>query len=114
MKPTIIDAIQNVCRKNHDGGFSIVGDEDSITDLSTTKLSSGDALKFTFEDAKTELSTLIAEYDSQEYARNRQSEYPTIEDLTIALYDTDDKAALETKRAAVKTKWPKDNSGPIE
>ena len=54
------------------------------------------------------------EYIAQEYARNRQSEYPTIEDLTIALYDTDDKAALETKRAAVKTKWPKDNSGPVK
>ena len=51
---------------------------------------------------------------SQEYARNRQAEYPTIEELTVALYDTDDKAALETIRAAVKTKWPKDNSGPIE
>ena len=57
---------------------------------------------------------LQAEYDAQEWARNRQSEYPTIEELTVALYDTDDKAALETKRAAVKTKWPKDNSGPVE
>ena len=61
----------------------------------------------------TELTRLEAEYDAQEYARNRQGEYPTIEELTIALYDTDDKAALETKRAAVKTKWPKDNSGPV-
>ena len=53
------------------------------------------------------------EYDAQLYARNRQLEYPTIAELTIALYDTYDKAALETKRAAVKTKWPKDNSGPV-
>ena len=62
----------------------------------------------------TEVTKLQAEYDAQEYARNREREYPTIEELTVALYDTDDKAALETKRAAVKTKWPKDNSGPIE
>ena len=53
------------------------------------------------------------EFDVQEYARNRRGEYPTIAELTVALYDTDDKAALVTKRAAVKTKWPKDNSGPV-
>ena len=53
-------------------------------------------------------------FDVQEYARNRAEEYPSIVELTIALYDTDDKAAIETKRAAVKTKWPKDNSGPVE
>ena len=55
-----------------------------------------------------------AERDTQEYARKREAEYPSIEELTVALYDTDDKAAIETKRAAVKTKWPKDNSGPVE
>lgn len=61
-----------------------------------------------------EVIRLQAVRDAQEYARNRQPEYPTIAELTIALYDTDDKAALETKRAAVKTKWPKNNKGPIE
>ena len=54
-----------------------------------------------------------SDFDALEYARNRWAEYPTIAELTIALYDTDDKAALETKRAAVKTKSPKDNSGPV-
>ena len=68
----------------------------------------------TQEEIDTEVIKLQAEYDAQEYAKNRKAEYPTIEELTIALYDTDDKAALETKRAAVKTKWPKDNSGPVE
>jgi len=46
--------------------------------------------------------------------KKRQSEYPTIAELTISLFDAGDKAALVTKRAAVKKKWPKDNSGPIE
>ena len=55
-----------------------------------------------------------AEYDALEYARKRQAEYPTVAELTISLFDVADKAALVTKRAAVKTKWPKDNSGPIE
>jgi len=48
-----------------------------------------------------------AEYDAQEYARNRQAEYPSIAELTVALYDTDDKSAVEAKRAAVKAKYPK-------
>ena len=51
--------------------------------------------------------TVEAEYDAQEYARNRAVEYPSIAELTVALYDTDDKAAIETKRAAVKAKYPK-------
>ena len=67
--------------------------------------------------SKTDVETAVAivesAWDAQAYARNREAEYPTIAELTVALYDTDDKAALETKRAAVKTKWPKDNSGPV-
>ena len=50
---------------------------------------------------------LEAEYDAQDYARKREAEYPTIEELVVALYDTDDKAAIEAKRAAVKAKYPK-------
>ena len=53
------------------------------------------------------LKELQAEYDAQAYARNRQAEYPSIEELTVALYDTDDKADIEAKRAAVKAKYPK-------
>ena len=54
-----------------------------------------------------EIIKLQAEYDAQEYARNRQAEYPSIAELTVALYDTDDKSAIEAKRAAVKLKYPK-------
>ena len=48
-----------------------------------------------------------SDFDAQEYARNRQAEYPSIAELTVALYDTDDKSAVEAKRAAVKLKYPK-------
>ena len=74
----------------------------------------GDITPPTESEIQVELTRLKAEYDALAWSRNRTSEYPTIDELTIALYDTDDKAALETKRAAVKTKWPKDNSGPVE
>ena len=48
-----------------------------------------------------------SDFDAQEYARNRQAEYPSIESLVVGLYDTDDKSAIEAKRAAVKLKYPK-------
>ena len=68
----------------------------------------------TEEVIQAEIVRLKKEYDAQEYARNRQAEYPTIAELTVALYDTSDKTALVAKRAAVKTKWPKNNTGPVE
>ena len=46
-------------------------------------------------------------YSNNEYARNRQAEYPSIEELVVALYDLDDKSAIEAKRASVKKKYPK-------
>ena len=50
---------------------------------------------------------LQAEHDALEWKRNRKAEYPTIEELVVALYDTDDKSAIEAKRAEVKAKYPK-------
>lgn len=61
----------------------------------------------TEEEIDAEVAKFQAEYDSQEYARNRASEYPSLLELTVALYDTDDKSAVEAKRAAVKLKYPK-------
>ena len=63
--------------------------------------------ELTWEKVNAEMDRLQAEYDSQEYARKRKEEYPPIEELVVALYDVDDKAAIETKRAAVKAKYPK-------
>jgi hypothetical protein len=48
-----------------------------------------------------------SDYDAQEYARNRKLEYPSIDELVVALYDEDDKAAIEAKRAEIKAKYPK-------
>ena len=54
-----------------------------------------------FESQANDLETL-----NQVYA-NRQAEYPSVQDLVVALYDTDDKSAIEAKRAEVKAKYPK-------
>ena len=42
-----------------------------------------------------------------QYKLNRKKEYPSIEELVVALYDTEDKLAIENKRAAIKLKYPK-------
>jgi hypothetical protein len=63
--------------------------------------------KPTEEEVKAEMDRLQAEYDGKEYARKRQAEYPTIEELVVALYDTEDKAAIDAKRAEIKLKYPK-------
>ena len=44
---------------------------------------------------------------SNQVIANRKAEYPSIEELVVALYDTEDKLAIENKRKAVKDKYPK-------
>ena len=58
-------------------------------------------------DIDAKIVELEAEWDAQEYARNRELEYPTVQELVVALYDEDDKAAIEAKRAEIKAKYPK-------
>ena len=80
---------------------------------------------FTYHDGQTppseseivsELKKLTDAYDAQAYARNRAAEYPIRGDQFDMIYKdmlnstTTHKDTVE----AVKTKWPKDNSGPVE
>jgi cell pole-organizing protein PopZ len=63
-----------------------------------------------------EIIRLQDEQDAQLYARNRATEYPSQGDQNDMIYKdmlnstTTHKDAVE----AVKTKWPKNNKGPIE
>ena len=56
-------------------------------------------------DAK--VAELQAEHDATQYQRDRKQEYPTIEELVVALYDEQDKASIIERRNAVKEKYPK-------
>ena len=64
-------------------------------------------------DVDAEIVRLQAEYDSQEYARNRQEEYPSLNELIVALWENvvEERAAsvvsIESKRQAIKAKYPK-------
>ena len=66
------------------------------------------------EDIQTKKAELQAEYDAQEYARNRASAYPSMGDQMDMIYkDTKNSTTTHADAVeAVKTKWPKDNSGP--
>ena len=54
-----------------------------------------------------------ADHDSKAYARNRQAEYPSLDELVVALWEgvVEERmasvTALEGLRQAVKTKYPK-------
>jgi hypothetical protein len=71
------------------------------------------------EPTKAEIDTEIARlqdaHNALEYARNRASAYPIIGDQLDMIYK-DNKNSTTTHADAVevvKTKWPKDNSGPV-
>jgi len=60
-----------------------------------------------------EVARLQAEYDAQAYARNRKAEYPTTDELVVALWEAviEERMAssidLQGKRTAIKEKHPK-------
>ena len=60
-----------------------------------------------------EVKRLQAEFDAQAYARNRQKDYPSTDDLIVALWEkvmegrSESADALEVKRQQVKTAHPK-------
>tara|TARA_Y100000004_G_C8648443_1_gene300085 strand:+ start:218 stop:553 length:336 start_codon:yes stop_codon:yes gene_type:complete len=60
-----------------------------------------------WELVKNKQAELQADYDSKQYQRDRKREYPSIEELVVALYDEEDKQAIIEKRNAVKAKYPK-------
>ena len=61
-----------------------------------------------------ELARMQAEYDSQAYARNRKAEYDALNQLEMQFDDKEDGTTTwEDAIKAIKTKWPKDNSGPV-
>ena len=63
--------------------------------------------ELTWSKVNTEMQRIQTEWDANVYARKRKDEYPSVEELVVALYDSDDKAAVDEKRAAVKLKYSK-------
>ena len=59
-------------------------------------------------DIEAKMAEVQAEYDAEEWKRNRQAEYPSVEECVHALLDGGDTLTkLQEDRQAVKTKYPK-------
>ena len=60
-------------------------------------------------DIEAKMVELQAEYDAEEWKRNRQEEYPKIEDCIHALLDGGETLEnLQNLRQTIKTKYPKE------
>ena len=57
-------------------------------------------------DIAAKKAELEAEYESKDYARKREREYPSIQECVHAILD-DDLDALQAKRVEIKKRFPK-------
>lgn len=97
------------------GGYPVTEEKFAALEWATGENENGIAIttavnphpELTWSAVNAEMTRLQTEYDAQDYARKRQAEYPSIESLVVALYDTEDKAAIDSKRAEIKLKYPK-------
>ena len=88
-----------------EGGFRISGE-------GVVSFSEGTS-SVTEDQITTEMTRIQAEYDAQEYARNRQAEYPDWGSQLNKIYDDGVTKWKSEMVDPVKAKWPKDNSGPV-
>ena len=74
----------------------------------------GNLVSYDNTNVNKEILRLQAEWDAQEYARNRKAEYVALNQFELM---TDDAANSTTTHAdaivVIKTKWPKNNTGPV-
>ena len=90
--------------------FTLRDDGDGVTYISNWSSASPQPTESEIETAHTEWQS---EFDAQEYARKRQAEYPSINDLIVALWENvvEERAAsvisLEATRQEIKAKYPK-------
>ena len=85
--------------------YSMIGDSIDIW-------ASSDIEQPTEVKIEAEVIRLQAEYDTLAYARSRQAEYP---DWGVQLEKIDDDGLTRWREEMIdpiKSKWPKDNSGP--
>jgi hypothetical protein len=89
----LVSAIKNL---NPDAEFSLTSIDDIRWVEGTDPISK--------ELIKAEIDKITPTINAIE---NRKREYPSIESLVVALYDADDKAEIDKKRAEIKKKYPK-------
>lgn len=96
--------------------YAIRNTHPSVTTIRGNDAFDGSDNPVAIDEAKVsdELARLQAEYDTQEYARNRQTEYPSIDELVVAMWEgvVEERMAsvtrLEGLRQAIKQKYAKE------
>ena len=81
---------------------------------STYRSDSVDNPSITWEQVNAKIVELEAEWTAQEYARNRQADYPGWGTQLNKIYDDGITKWKSEMVDPIKAKWPKDNSGPVE
>ena len=87
--------------RNTHKNVGVINGESDAWDLEGNKITVNEDL------VAKEMAKLQAEYNANQYQRDRLAEYPSIQELVVALYDADDKAEIDKKRAEIKKKYPK-------
>jgi hypothetical protein len=93
-----------ILKINPNAEFTVIGDDINTCEIKwlngTTPIPKADI--------EAKMAELQAEYDAEEWKRNRQAEYPTHDDCIHALLDGGDTLTeLQAKRTATKNKYPK-------
>ena len=96
--------LKSILKINPNAKFNIIGDNIDTCEIQwldgTTPISKADI--------EAKMVEVQAEYDAEEWKRNRQAEYPSIQDCIHALLDGGDTLTeLQAKRTAIKNKYPK-------
>jgi len=94
--------IQAILKINPNAEVTVRGD-----DINTIEWHNG-TTPISKADIEAKMVEVQAEYDAEEWKRNRQKEYPSIDDCIHALLDGEDTLTeLQAKRTAIKNKYPK-------
>jgi hypothetical protein len=100
MNDTVIKAILSI---NSNAEVSVSGN-----DINTVQWHNG-TTPISKADIEAKMVELQAEYDAEQWKRNRQAEYPSHEDCIHALLDGGETLEnLQTLRQTIKTKYPKE------
>jgi hypothetical protein len=105
-----IGTIQAILAINPDAQVTLHGD-----DYDTIEWNAGTA-EISKADIDAKIVELESEWTAKEYARNRASAYDSIGNQLDMIYKDNLNGTTTHKDSveAVKTKWPKDNTGPVE
>ena len=98
---------------NHQAIYNLYPNVVSIDDTAGAMDKDGNQVPAVQSDYEAEIARLQAEQDATQYQRDRQAEYPSIDELVVAMWEgvVEERmasvTALEGLRQAVKAKHPK-------